>query len=490
MAFFALVPLLFAIEKKTTSESFRLGLITGTVVNLVGTYWLIGTINKFGGFNIILSVFFHIAISIFWGLMIALFCFAVSRMRLFKRGALLSGLMAASVWVALEFFFPFLFPYSISNFLAEYTVLVQIYDLLGIYPLSFIIIIVNYTIFQIIGSLLTNKPFPSAALGVCVLLVLLTVSYGLYRPGQIEKAISEAPKIRVGIVQANFNIFDKKSVNEEFMTLRHSELSGLLNKPELIVWPETAVQSWVSSDSKYFISAVGIAVPPITGAYFLSGGLSYSIKGEKSQREVDQFNTAFLTDSKGKILGRYNKIKLLMFGEYIPFSSYFPSIKEVSPSTGDFIAGTELNTLNIEEKGVKIAPLICYEDIIPSFARQFVRKGANLLVNMTNDAWFGRSFQPYQHLKLSTARAVETRRYLIRATNTGMSAVIDPLGRIVEKSGIFEVSVIEQDVALLELETLYTKIGDVFPWTCTVLSAIFFVSLGLRRGVKKKGPTR
>ena len=262
-------------------------------------------------------------------------------------------------------------------------------------------------------------------------------------------------------------------------------MSEALDRPELIIWPETAIQAWIPTSADELTERGNIAVPDIPGTYFLVGGLSLEVKGNPSDEielsDIKEYNTAFLTDSKGKILGRYHKIKLLLFGEYLPFSNIFPSLQRLSPESGNFIPGNKLTLFEIKEKGLKIAPLICYEDIIPSFSRKFAAKGANLIVNITNDAWFGKTYAPYQHLLLSIPRAVETGRYLIRATNTGISAIIDPVGRVVEKTDIFKETSLEGKVAILDgKNTLYTRIGDLFPLWCLVFWIGYAVSGKLR----------
>jgi apolipoprotein N-acyltransferase len=297
--------------------------------------------------------------------------------------------------------------------------------------------------------------------------------------------MSEAPKIKVGIVQANFDFDEKNENNQETVTERHKLMSGKFNSLDLIVWPETAIQAWIPVSSDFLVNDGEVVVPQVGDSYFLVGGLSYKIEKNSlnniSDRDITSFNTAFLTNSQGEILGRYNKIKLLLFGEYLPFSSYIPAIKKLSPATGDFTPGNELEILEIKEKGIKIAPLICYEDIIPSFTRKFVEEGANLLVNLTNDAWFGETFEPYQHLIVSVPRAVETKRYLVRATNTGISAIIDPVGRIIARTGIFEETTLEGEVAIIDGEkTFYTRIGNVFPWGCLVFWVGFIAVTKLR----------
>ncbi|MCZ6555771.1 MAG: apolipoprotein N-acyltransferase, partial [Candidatus Dadabacteria bacterium] len=173
--------------------------------------------------------------------------------------------------------------------------------------------------------------------------------------------------------------------------------------------------------------------------------------------------------------------KLILFGEYLPFAKYIPAIKNISPASGDFTPGDKLDLFEIKEKGARIAPIICYEDIIPSFSRQFVNKGANLIVNITNDAWFGKTIAPYQHLFISIPRAVETRKYLLRSTNTGISAIIDPVGRVVDRTDNFVQTNLEGEVSLMNGgKTLYTRIGDLFPIACSVFWIGFVVVVKLR----------
>jgi apolipoprotein N-acyltransferase len=481
LAWFLLVPLIISLENKSPGNAFRLGLLAGTVTNVVGTYWIIGTLVRFGGYPYVVSALFHLILSMYSGLSFALFAYISAKLGLFQKPGLLSALLIASVWTSVEFLFPYLFPYGITNSQASFIPMIQIYDLFGMYSLSFLIVLVNVTLTRLIKSFREASPKPILEIITSLALALLTISYGLWKIGIEDQKIADAPRIKVGIVQANFDFFEKNEDNEDAISERHRSMSQSLDSPDLVIWPETAVQAWIPLSSDSLSDDGKSIVPQVDGTYFMVGGLSYSINkvspdGTISEEDINQFNTAFLTDPQGKILGRYHKIKLLLFGEYLPFSKYIPSLKKLSPATGDFIPGSELNLFEIKEKDVKIAPLICYEDIIPSFSRRFVNEGANLIVNLTNDAWFGRSTAPYQHLLLSIPRAVETRRYLIRSTNTGISAVIDPVGRIVADTGIFEQATLEEEVGIMDGEkTLYTRTGDIFSWGCLVFWVGFTV---------------
>lgn len=467
LSWFLLVPFFIAIENKSSRDSFKLGILTGTIANGIATYWLIGTISRFGGFPFVISIIFHLIISMYSGLLLAVFAYITTKLDLFRKPGLLSALLIAAVWTSLEFFFPYLFPYGVTNSQADYLLLIQIYDLLGMYSLSFLIVLVNVTVMRAIKRLAAQSPTPTPEILASLALLTITIVYGFWRIEVMDREIAEAAKIKVGIVQANFDFLEKTENNQETMIEAHKTMSESFASPDLIVWPETAIQSWIPVSSDFLGNGSKAFTPKVEDSYFLVGGLSYEF--DKTDGGVIQFNTAFLADSQGEILGRYNKIKLLLFGERLPFTGYFPSLKKLSPATGDFTPGDKLNLLEIKEKGIKIAPLICYEDIIPSFSGEFADEGANLLVNMTNDAWFGKTFEPELHLSISIPRAVETRLYLIRATNTGISAIVDPVGRVVAKTDIFERTTLEGQVGIMNGEkTLYTKIGNVFPWGCLV----------------------
>ena len=473
LSFVLLVPLFWAIDNKSAGDSFKLGLFAGLIANFIGTYWLVGTLSRFGGFPTVISFLFIIVLSAYAGLSFGLFSYISSRLGFFKKPALLSLILIASVWTSVEYFFPFLFPYGISNALTDYIAVIQIFDLFGIYALSFIVVIVNLSVMRVIKSVIARSPMPTAEIALSAALIVAALLYGQFRISQVESEIASTQKIKIGMVQANFDFLQKTESLEKTVTDRHKEMSRELGSVDLIIWPETALQAWFSNDSDYLLVRDETGVPKIKGKYFIVGGMSFTPKDPDAEVLTDEnlikYNTAFLTDSDSLILGRYHKIKLLLFGEYLPFSKYIPSIKNFSPASGDFTPGNELELFEIKEKNIKIAPIICYEDIIPSFSRQFVNKGANLIVNITNDAWFGRTTAPYQHLIISVPRAVETRRYLLRSTNTGISAIIDPVGRVVSKTDTFVQTNLIGEVGIMDGgKTLYTKIGDVFPIACLI----------------------
>jgi apolipoprotein N-acyltransferase len=187
--------------------------------------------------------------------------------------------------------------------------------------------------------------------------------------------------------------------------------------------------------------------------------------------EQRYFNSALLTDARGRVVGRYDKHFLLPFGEFLPFGDWFPILYRWSPNSSRFEQGTRLEPLRIGSH--EIATFICYEDVIPGFVRSIVRSGTpDLLANLTNDAWFGDTSEPWIHLALAKSRAIEQRRYLVRSTNSGVSAIIDPLGRVVVQTRPFEAVALRGEIAWLRPKTPYNVWGDAPLWVLAAFGLV------------------
>jgi apolipoprotein N-acyltransferase len=196
------------------------------------------------------------------------------------------------------------------------------------------------------------------------------------------------------------------------------------------------------------------------------------------------FNSAMLTDRSGKLLGRYDKHVLLAFGEYLPFGDTFPVLYRWSPNTGKFTPGRTYDPLRLDDHA--IATCICYDDIFPGFMISVVTSGpTDLLVNLTNDAWFGDTTEPWIHLALAQFRAIEHRRYFVRSTNSGVSAFIDPVGRVIAHTDTFQAQSLAQEIAWLHGRTPYELWGDI-PWwliSLAIFAAGFVPSWLVRKGI-------
>jgi apolipoprotein N-acyltransferase len=280
--------------------------------------------------------------------------------------------------------------------------------------------------------------------------------------------VASAPVASVGIVQANMSLLGKR-LDRDAGLKRHRKLTRRLKREgplDLVVWSETSVMSAI--DESQAASEIRQKVTRKLGVPALFGAV-LSRPVDDVRRRV-HYNSAILADKKGRMVGRYDKQYLLAFGEYLPFGEAFPVLYQWSPHSGRFAQGKSLLPLSVG--GHQIATFICYEDIIPSFVNDIVRAGKpDLLVNLTNDAWFGDTTEPWIHLALSKLRAIEHRRFFIRSTNSGVSAFIDPVGRVLAHTETFEEATLRHKVAWLRSTTAYEVLGDV-PWWVSVLMAL------------------
>jgi len=461
-AWFAFAPLLVALVRaRSNREAILCGMAAGMGANVPAFWWLVYTIDVFGGFPILIAVFFYLGLSLFSAFQFGLFAAGI-----YRTGAGPLALGAPVLWVALEFWYPNLFPWRMANSQLELPVVMQIGDLTGPYGLSFILVWVGAGL----AALVTSRRWqPLAAALVAAFAV---AGYGQLRWPQIEAAVDASPALRVGLVQGNVGIREKGNAAYFDINIeKYRSLSRpMQSEVDVLIWPETVSHEWIDERATH-VTAEQHPFPDLTTP-LIFGGLAYHYA--TSVEDALRYNAAFLIDGGGRILGRYNKQILLPFGEYLPFSSWIPGLKSISPNTGDFSAGTDAVTLDLPNGG-RIAPLVCYEDVPASIARQMTGIGANVLMTIFNDAWFGDSMAPYQHEAIAVWRAIENRRYFVRVGNAGDTGVVDPWGRIVDRLPLFTAESLTATIRLLEIETFYTRRGDVFAWTLTVIAAAWLV---------------
>lgn len=214
-----------------------------------------------------------------------------------------------------------------------------------------------------------------------------------------------------------------------------------------------------------------------TGVYHLIGSPTYEY--DREDEDLFLYNSAYLIDPGAEVEGRYDKVHLVPFGEYVPLRRWLPFLGTMVPQEQDFSAGRAGQVVRMQD--VRLGVQICYEMIFPELSSAMVRQGGNVIVNITNDAWFGNTAAPAQHFSMGVFRAVENRRPVVRAANTGISGFIGPAGRIEEASQIFETSTLVRQVPVIKDETtFYTRHGDVFFWIC-MASALLVIAAGLRK---------
>ncbi len=485
VAWFALVPLLFSIQGSTSGQAFRLGLLTGLMHYLSLLYWILVVLGRYAHMSPIASTGPYLLLCFYLALFPACFaglipCFRESFFPSFHLGCL---------WIGMEYIRSKLmtgFPWCLLGY-SQYThqPLIQLSDLCGVYGVSFLIVLVNGAVH---GLLFTPKVKGSRhalkwEVAVTVLLVTATILYGKYRLREIERTDTHFMPLKVSIVQGNIDQSVKWNPAHQAKTMGiYLALTrrASMDAPDLIVWPETAVPFFFQDDRKYLPLMCSMVKKMQTPLVF--GSPAYkSTKGK-----INYFNRAYLLSPGTGKIQYYDKVHLVPFGEYVPLKRALFFLRRLVPSAGDFKSGEKIAPLHYLNLSMGI--LICFEAIFPELARAHARTGANLLVNLTNDAWFGMTGAPYQHLGMAVFRAVETRMPMIRAANTGFSALIGSTGKIVALGDLFTEQVLTATIKIQRSPpvTFYARFGDLFALVLLLLSAIRVVMCLLRKGSSRK----
>lgn len=475
LSLICLVPLWAALElglQRAWRHSLAVGWVYGAVMCAGGYHWLVEFLDVFSGYGYAASALFWLLFSAYLGFNFAIYGLIY---RTLRRRGWPTSIVAVPILILIEWLYPALFPTYLANSLHDQVRLIQIADLGGPMLVTAVMVLINLCIFEAWRWLRQDRGLPKTIWGVTLGTVALAVIYGVVRIGSVEAQMQAAPVLRLGIVQVNMGIFEKRTEAIEGHR-RHLEQSRQLEAEgalDLIVWPESA---YVGSLSR----KLPLRVDPVREdlkSPILFGGVSTELVD--GRRKI--YNTVFLMDDDGIVRSTYDKTYLLMFGEYLPLGDTFPSLYELSPNSGHFTAGSHVRPLTLGRW--RISTPVCYEDVLARFTRQMVLQAKpHILINVTNDAWFGDTQEPGIHLVLSKYRAIEHRRYMVRATNSGISAVIDPLGRVVAQTGLLTRENLRYDVQMLDGDTIYTRFGDWPAWLG--LGAIVWMLIRRRDAVR------
>ncbi len=470
VAWLALVPLLVAAARATPWQGLRLGLATG-LVHFAGTlYWLPAVMVDYGGLPAPVAWLVHVLFVAFLALFPAVFAAGVAD--LVSRLGAPGLLFAPALWVATELGRMHLFtgfPWALVGYSqVPFPAVAQAASVVGVLGVSALVVLVNGAIAYAVvaGSRARRTPLAAGAAVVAV-----TVAFGAWRL-QDGTLLRAGTSLRVAALQGNvrqdekWNPLRSDSILETYLgQTRRAVAAGA----RLVVWPESATPFPLDRDAR------GEAVRDVareTGAHLLVG--TTEVVRDAGTR---YYNAAYLLEPRaGSTAGVYRKQHLVPFGEYVPLRSALFFVSPLVEGVAGFSAGTEPRTLPVD--GSPVGTAICYEIIYPGLVRELVLQGSRLLATVTNDAWYGRTAAPHQHFQQATMRAIEQGRFLVRAANTGISGVIDPYGRVLERSELFEPAVVVEDVRLLDQLTIYGRFGDVPAYAG---AAIALVALGFGR---------
>jgi len=477
LVWFALVPLFYSIEGKGLRLSFGLGFLTGIITFLGILYWIIVAVHTYGNIPLIPSSLILLLLVAYLSLFIGGFtCF--TRFIQIRLG-LQTMLFTPLLWVALEYLRSLLltgFPWASLGY-SQYLNLpfIQIADITGVYGPSFAIVLVNATLFGVLRQW-PKKDFPVKEVIFTGVVLLGLLIYGHLKMRIVERHGNQSPPLKIGLVQGNIDQSVKWDRSFQIETLGiYKKLSYAVaeEKLDLIIWPETATPFFYQDAWEYQPSILDI--PKKTNSFLLFGTPSYKIEKGRAVH----YNSAYLVSPSGELVGKYDKIHLVPFGEYVPMQDLLFFIGSLGEGIGDFKSGKEIFNFSLPQG--KFGVLICFEIIFPDLCRKFVKRGANFLVTITNDAWFGRTSAPYQHFSIATFRAVENRVFVARAANTGITGFIDPTGKISKEGKIFKEEAMSGTVRLSDLKTFYTLYGDIFAWICSALSILLLANALIRK---------
>ena len=477
LAWVAFVPVMVALHDTGRSGTLlRVCLVSlafGFLSGVGKVYWIMETVMSYGGLNAALGLVSVAGVAMVVGLYAFLFGIFAART---DWKSPLFPLFAAGLWTALEYAQTYLFtgfPWELLGY-SQYQVLpiIQIAGFTGVYGVSFLVMLLNATVAMVFIALRDSNSWqaPVFAMFLACLALIGTTGYGWWSISQARGLERVTPPVKVAVVQGSKEqgIKWSESVLQETVDVyRDLTRSTLSQDPEFIVFPETAMTFWLESPVYDEYNEQVHALTEEAGVPLLTGALGYR------SGESDIFNSAFLLLPERGIVGTYSKMHLVPFGEYLPLPSLFYFLGGLTGAIGALTPGDELTVMPLTGLDMQIGTVICYESIFPDLVRRFPLSGANVLVVMTNDAWFGTSSAPAQHFSMAVLRAVENGTPIIRAANTGISGFISATGAVY---GATPMMVATTTVANVHPNrggpTFYTRYGDVFALFCCVLAVV------------------
>ena len=448
--------------------------LAGCVTYIGGFYWLYSTIKDFGGFPTIAALAIYALFVTGSAVQFLIWAFSFQFLPQWMSKA---GIRTAVAWLIAHHFWIKIFPWDFGHTQLAFVPFAQVAQVAGVTGITFLMMWVCEAFVARRTTTLFGKTCGILALGSALMFGKTT---------EISFNDSNTPRgtpLQTYLVQGNVSLHHKHDVTyftvnrEQYLTLSAKAL-GHAGLDSLVIWPESTITDFIPASTR---DARNSKLLPFlnNGAAFLVGALTYSSRTE-------YHNSSVLIRPDGSVAEPYHKMILMPFGEYTPLSSVLPFLKDINATAGQFTAGAEAAVLSFRLSTgaeVKLSPLICYEDIVPSMARDAVNKGAELLINQTNDAWFGDTVAPYQHHIIAAFRTIENDRYLLRSTNTGLTAVVDPLGRTLASLLPYTEGILPVEIALRNTRTIFSRFPIPLLWLIGAAVAVIMV---IRRAIPSK----
>lgn len=471
----SLIPLLWVITQKTPRQAFVLGLIAGFGFYAILLYWIPDVPAHYGNLSWGLSLLIYVVFMLYMGLFWAFFSLVLARVR--RSLPVAAYIVAPFIWIAFEFILTHLltgFPWGLLGY-AQYQNLpfIQLASVTGIYGLSFLIVLFQ-SLFVLSMKHRARRFFFT---GLAIILLVHLSGYIC-----LKTQPSQTDTFKASVIQGNvssdirWDSMSYEGIRQLFE--QHLDMTEEAHQEgsSLIVWPEFSVPLCFSCSYgiyEEFKSRIYQFVRD-SGKTLLLGTNETKRSGDREQ----YYNTALCLGPDLET-SEYYKMHLVPFGEYTPYTKIFFFIDTLTHAIGDITPGKEF-TLH-EVNGIRFGSPICFEIVFPDLVRRFVKKGAQFLTTITNDGWYGKSSAPYQHFAIAVLRAVENRRFLVRAATTGISGMVDPCGRILISSQLDTQTYLSGHIAPMTRMTLYSRLGDAFAYIGLTLTLLFLILAMIRR---------
>ena len=444
------MPLLVALRGASPRRGFTLGLIAGFIHYAGTVYWTGATVSTFGGLPVIVAVLVAGLLALYMAAYIATFgAITAMLVRRFR----VSGLwLAPAVWVSMEYLRGILiggFPWiPLGNTMVTFLPIAQLASVVGVQGLSLFVALLNVGF--AVASISSGRRRMIAA-GTSIALIIAVSIWGGLRLA--SNTLTQGAPIKVGLIQGNIAQTDKWNPARAGMILdRYLQLSrqAVDKGAQFLIWPESSTPFYFEEDAAgLFVRQMArdLRTPLLLGSDEMEPGDA-----------PKNYNSAFMLDPAGATAAVYRKIHLVPFGEYVPFQRLLFFVGPLVEAVSAFSPGVRVTMLPVD--GHMVSTAICYEVTYPSLQREAVRQGSEMLTTITNDAWYGDSSAAYQHFEMAAMRAIEQGRYLVRAANTGISGIIDPYGRVLIRTNLFETVAVVGEARFVQAKTVYATIGD------------------------------